>query len=220
MARQPDFMSEPHLGQPVLMAGQPLDRAEVAMVLLHGRGGTAQGMLSLADELAHLSFAYLAPQATGNSWYPLSFLAPLERNEPNLSSALGFISSVLERLAEASMPLRRTILLGFSQGACLALEYAARNPHRYGGIIGLSGGLIGPNGTPRNYPGSLAGTPVFMGCDDIDPHIPKERVIESERVFRLLGADVTARLYPNMGHRINQDELNIVRTMMEKTAVE
>lgn len=190
------------------------------MVLLHGRGGTAQGMLSLADELAHLSFAYLAPQATGNSWYPLSFLAPLERNEPNLSSALGFISSVLERLAEASMPLRRTILLGFSQGACLALEYAARNPHRYGGIIGLSGGLIGPNGTPRNYPGSLAGTPVFMGCDDIDPHIPKERVIESERVFRLLGADVTARLYPNMGHRINQDELNIVRTMMEKTAVE
>jgi phospholipase/carboxylesterase len=212
--------ADPHQGQPVLAAGQPLDRAKAAMVLLHGRGATAQGILSLADELGHSGFAYLAPQALANSWYPLSFLAPLDRNEPYLSSALSGISHVVESLTQAGIPDERIALLGFSQGACLALEFAARHARRYGGVFGLSGGLIGPDGTSRDYAGSMAGTPVFLGCSDADPHIPSERVIESAEVFRRLGAEVTARLYPRMGHTVNQDELDFVRTMMEGISAE
>lgn len=214
MAGQSDAGADPHQGQGVLKAGRPLDRAKAAMVLVHGRGGTAQDMLALADELAHPSFAYLIPQAAGNSWYPLSFLAPIERNEPYLSSALATLSAILDGLAAGDIPAERTILLGFSQGGCLVLEFAARNAGRYGGVVGLSGGLVGPDGTPRDYPGSLAGTPVFLGCSDVDPHIPRERVTESARVFQRLGADVTARLYPNMGHTVNQDELDFVRRSM------
>jgi predicted esterase len=175
----PDRAPGPHQTQRVFHAGQPLDRAAAAMVLLHGRGGTAQAILSLAEELAHPGFAYLAPQAGGNSWYPLSFLAPIERNEPHLSSALAALSAVLETLVEAGIPPERTVLLGFSQGVCLTLEFAARQARRFGGVVGLSGGLIGPPGTPRDDPGSLAGTPVFLGCSDPDPHIPKERVVKS-----------------------------------------
>lgn len=185
------------------------------MVLVHGRGATAEGILTLAQELAHPAFAYLAPQARGNSWYPYSFLAPTASNEPGLSSALGAIGQVLDQLAEAGIPPERTILLGFSQGACLALEFAARRAQRYGGVVGLSGGLIGPDGTPRDYPGSLAGTPVFLGCSDADMHIPKERVVESADLLRRLGGEVTVRLYPNMGHTINQDELDFVDDMMK-----
>ena len=204
----------PHQDQPVLPAGKPLDKARAAMVMIHGRGATAEGILSLADELAQPDFAYLAPQAAGNTWYPNRFLAPIASNEPYLSSALAMISEVLERLSEARIPPEQTILLGFSQGACLALEFAARHARRYGGVAGLSGGLIGPDETARDYPGSLADTPVFLGCSDVDFHIPKERVLHSADVFRGLGGEVTARLYPNMGHTVNQDELDAVRTMM------
>jgi predicted esterase len=188
------------------------------MILLHGRGGAAEGILTLAGELAHPGFAYLAPQAAGHSWYPLSFLAPIERNEPKLTSALAAVSEVLEQVAEAGIPHERAILLGFSQGACLALEFAARQARRYGAVVGLSGGLIGPEGTPRDYDGSLAGTPVFLGCSDIDPHIPKDRVLESAKVLQRLGAEVTARLYPGMGHTVNQDELSFVKELMAKAA--
>jgi phospholipase/carboxylesterase/glyoxalase family protein len=204
----------PHQDQPVLTAGKPLDEARAAMVMIHGRGATAEGILSLADELAQPDFAYLAPQAAGNTWYPNRFLAPISNNEPYLSSALAMISEVLERLSEARIPPEQTILLGFSQGACLALEFAARHARRYGGVAGLSGGLIGPDETARDYPGSLADTPIFLGCSDVDFHIPKERVLHSADVFRGLGGEVTARLYPNMGHTVNQDELDAVRTMM------
>ena len=216
MAEQPNLLKHPHQDQPVLAAGQPLDRAEAAMILVHGRGGTAQDMLFLADEVSHPGFAYLAPQAAGNSWYPLSFLAPLDRNEPYLSSALSSISAALKLPAAAGIPDERIALLGFSQGACLALEYVARHARRYGGVFGLSGGLIGPAGTPREYTGSLAGTPVFLGCSDNDPHIPSDRVIESAESFRRMGAEVTARLYPQMGHTVNQDELDFVRAVMER----
>jgi predicted esterase len=212
----PDRAPAPHQTQRVFHAGQPLDRAAAAMVLVHGRGGTAQGILSLAEEVAHPGFAYLAPQAAGNSWYPLSFLAPIERNEPHLSSALAALTAVLEDLGEAGIPPEQILLLGFSQGACLALEFAARHAHRFGGVVGLSGGLIGPPGTPRDYGGSLGGTPVFLGCSDPDPHIPKERVVESAGVLQHLGADVTVRLYPNLGHTVNQDELDAVRTIMDR----
>jgi len=207
-----------HLGQPVLAAGQPLEKARAAMVLVHGRGGTAQDILSLADELARPDFAFLAPQARGQTWYPHSFLAPIANNEPALSSALAAVDAVLAQTDAAGIPPERTILLGFSQGACLVLEYAARNARRYGGLVGLSGGLIGPNGTPRAYAGSLAGTPVFMGCSDMDPHIPRERVLESAETLRHLGGQITVRLYPAMGHAINLNEIDAVRDLMDGLA--
>jgi predicted esterase len=208
----------PHAGGPVLAAGEALDRASAAMILVHGRGATAEGILSLAGELSHPGFAFLAPQAADNTWYPLSFMAPIERNEPYLSSALDRLAALLAQTAQAGIPAERTILLGFSQGACLALEFAARNTQRYGGIVGLSGGLIGPEGTPRDYPGSLTGTPVFLGCSDVDFHIPSERVVESGHVLERLGGEVTLRLYPNMGHTVNQDELEHVRSIMAALA--
>jgi phospholipase/carboxylesterase len=200
--------------QPVLLMGEPLGQARAAMVMVHGRGATAEDILELSVELNRTGFAYLAPQAANNSWYPQSFLAPIASNEPWLSSALDRLSTVLQRVEEGGIPRERTILLGFSQGACLALEFAARHAQRYGGVAALSGGLIGPDGTPRDYPGSFAGTPVFLGCSDRDPHIPKERVQQSAEVLRRLGADVTMRLYPNMGHMVNQDEIDFVGGMM------
>lgn len=207
----------PHQTQPVLTAGKGIENATAAMVMIHGRGATAESILSLADELAHPDFAYLAPQAAGNTWYPNRFLAPIASNEPYLSSGLATISQILDRLSEVGIPPERTVLLGFSQGACLALEFAARHARRYGGLVGLSGGLIGPDGTPRDYPGSLGGTPVFLGCSDIDFHIPKERVLHSADVLRRLGGQVTTKLYPNMGHTVNQDELDSVRNMMAES---
>lgn len=201
------------------MTGQPLDRARGAMVLLHGRGADAQDILTLADDLALPELAYLAPQAAGNSWYPFSFLAPIAHNEPHLSSALDAVSTAVDRVTAAGIPPERTILLGFSQGACLALEFAARVARRYGGVCGLSGGLIGPEGTPRDYAGSLAGTPVFLGCSDVDPHIPRARVIETADVLRELGAHITVRFYPGMGHTVNQDEIDAVRRIVEGVVV-
>jgi predicted esterase len=185
--------------------------------MVHGRGATAESILTLAEEFGRPDLAYLAPQAYGYAWYPYSFLAPFEQNEPGLSSALAALGDVLEGVRAAGVPAERTVLLGFSQGACLSLEYAARNAApapgggRLGGVVALSGGLIGPPGTPRDYPGSLAGTPIFLGCSDRDPHIPKERVNESARVLSGMGAEVTERIYPGMGHTVNGDELDFVR---------
>ena len=208
-------MDVPHRGQPVRAAGESLDRATAAMLMVHGRGARAEDILSLADEFALPGFAYLAPQAAGNTWYPNRFLVPTDQNEPWLSSALEFVGEVLNQITAAGIPLERTILLGFSQGACLALEFAARNARRYGAVAGLSGALIGPPGTPRNYEASLAGTPVFLGCSDVDFHVPKELVDQSAEVMRNLGGEVTERIYPNMGHTVNQDEIDFVRKMME-----
>ena len=204
----------PHQGQPVLTAGEPLDKAKAAMIMVHGRGATAEDILSLTPELNQPGFAYLAPQAAGYAWYPNSFLAPIASNEPGLSSALAVITSLFAKLAEAGISPERTILLGFSQGACLSLEFAARNARRYGGLAGLSGGLIGPDGTPRDYPGSLDGTPVFLGCSDVDPHVPKKRVELSAEVLQRLGGNVTTRLYPRMGHTVNRDEIRQVQDIM------
>lgn len=184
------------------------------MVMVHGRGATADSILTLADALNQDGFAYLAPQAAGGTWYPNSFLAPITSNEPWLSSALAAVANVCDRVTASGLPPERTILLGFSQGACLVLEFAARHARRYGGVAGLSGGLIGPDGTPRDYPGSLGGTPVFLGCSDADSHIPKARVLHTAAVLRKLGGTVTDRLYPGMGHTVNEDELEFVRGMM------
>jgi phospholipase/carboxylesterase len=198
----------------VLTIGVPLERAKAAVVLLHGRGGTAEDILTLAEALAVPDLAYLAPQAPGNTWYPLSFLAPLEQNEPSLSRALATVGAVVDAVVQTGLAAERIVLMGFSQGGCLALEYGARNARRYGGLVGLSSGLIGPPGTPRNYAGSLAGTPVFLGCSDIDSHIPEWRVHESTQLLRGLGAEVTERIYPGMGHTINDDEISEVRKLL------
>ena len=205
-----------HQSQPVRSAGKPLDQARAAMVMLHGRGARAEDILTLVDELSQPEFAYLAPQAAGNTWYPNRFLDPIASNEPWLSSALTAVANVLAQVMAAGIPAERTMLLGFSQGACLTLEFLARNARRYGGVVGLSGGLIGPDDTPRNYAGSLAGTPVFLGCSDVDPHIPKERVQYTAEVLQRLEGEVTMRLYPNMDHLVNQDEIKFTRNMMTR----
>lgn len=205
----------PHQGQTVRMAGAPLDHAQAAMLMVHGRGASAEDILTLAKEFDQPGFAYLAPQAAGNTWYPNRFLVPLEQNEPWLSSALSFIGDVFGQIVNAGISPERIILLGFSQGACLTLEYAARHARRYGGVVGLSGALIGPDNTPRGYDGSLQETPVFLGCSDVDFHVPKERVDEAAEVLQKLGGTVTKRLYPNMDHTVNQDEINFVRGIME-----
>jgi len=214
MATQRNTVQGPHQGQPVRTAGGPLDQAKAAMLMVHGRGARAEDILSLADELAQPGFAYLAPQAAENTWYPNRFTAPISSNEPWLSSALAFVGDVFNQIREAGILPERIMLLGFSQGACLTLEFAARNARPYGGLVGLSGALIGPDDTPRNYKGSLEGTPVFLGCSDVDFHVPKERVQQTAEVFRRLGGEVTERLYPNMDHTINQDEIDFVRGMM------
>jgi predicted esterase len=205
-----------HHGQPVRVAGREATEAEAAMILVHGRGGTAEDMLGLAARLGRDDFSYLAPQAAGRTWYPFRFLSPLEENEPHLSSALRVLDDLFEQLEAASIPAERVFLLGFSQGACLTLEWVARNARRYGGAAGLSGGLIGPPGRDFAYEGSLAGTEVFLGCSDTDPHIPLLRVEETAGVLTELGASVTERIYPGMGHIINADEIEHVRAMMSR----
>lgn len=199
-------------GQRVVRAGAPLNSARAAMILLHGRGATAEDIMTIASEIQAPDWIYIAPQAAGSAWYPNPFTAPIESNEPYLSAALEMISNLVERV-EANVPAHRMMLLGFSQGACLTLEWAARHARRYGAIAGLSGGLIGPEGTPRDYPGGFEGTPVFLGCSDVDPYIGKDRVEEAAQVFERIGATVDLRLYPGMGHLVSEDEIAALRDL-------
>jgi len=205
---------KPDLTRPVLMAGAPLDRATAAMVMIHGRGASARDILVNVPALDAPDFAYLAPEAPDHTWYPYPFRAPLQDNEPYLSASLAVIADIMAYLTRTGLAPEQIVLFGFSQGACLILEYAARNARRYGGVVGLSGGLIGPDGLQRDDPGSLAGTPVFLGCSDVDPHIPKQRVEHAVNHLRALGGVVTMRLYPNMPHTINEDEIEFVRGLM------
>jgi phospholipase/carboxylesterase len=202
----------------VVASGAPLARARAAAILLHGRGSSAEDILSLGAEFGRDDIAYLAPQAEDRSWYPYSFLAPPAQNEPHLTRALATVGAALARLGEEGFSPERVALIGFSQGGCLTLEYAARNARRYGAVAGLSAGLIGPPGTPRAYPGSLAGTPVFLGCSDIDGHVPLARVHESRDVLGALGAAVTERIYPGMGHAVNADEMAHVAKLLAGVA--
>jgi predicted esterase len=206
----------PHQGAAIKTAGEPLERARAAMLMIHGRGAGAEDILSLAGELNVAGFAYLAPQAAGNTWYPTSYLAPLAENEPWLSSALDLMDHLLATIRSGGIPPERIFILGFSQGACLSLEYAARHALRYGGLVGLSGALIGPEDLPRNYAGSLEGTPVFLGCSDVDPYVSRDRVDETARLLGKLGGQVTERLYSQMGHTVNPDEIEFVRGMMQE----
>ena len=207
-------MLSPHDNQPILRTGQPLAEAQAALILVHGRGATAESILELADYLPHPAMAYLAPQAAGNTWYPYSFLMPMEQNEPYLSSALARLGALLDEVERAGIPAERVVLAGFSQGACLASEFVARHARRYGGLLAFSGGLIGPPGTLRAYEGAMHGTPVFLGCSDIDPHIPLARVNETAEVLARLGAAVDKRIYPRFGHTINQDEIDAAAALV------
>jgi predicted esterase len=207
-------LTDPHRGQPVLTLGPAPETARLTMIMAHGRGASAEDMLGLAGEFGTSDVAFLAPQAAGRTWYPNTFLAPIADNEPWLTSALGVIAGLVDALMARQIASERIALIGFSQGACLSLEFAARHPRRYAAVVGLSGGLIGPPGTPRQYPGAFDGAAVFLGCSDIDPHIPLARVQESAEVFRRMGASVDERIYPRMGHTVNADEIGAVRKLL------
>lgn len=206
----------PHRGQPVLTSGAPVNDSDAAMILIHGRGATALSILELANEFDVANVSYIAPQAEQNTWYPYRFIAPIEDNEPGISSGLSFIDHLISELLSKGITEDKMFLLGFSQGACLALEYAVRNPRNYGGIIGLSGALIGPKGTPRDYEGVFDNTDVFLGCADFDFHIPIEHVNESAEVFKKMGAKVEKRIYEGLGHSVNKDEINFVKQLVSQ----
>ncbi len=210
---------DPHRGSEEVWFGPALEEAQSAVVLIHGRGDSSRGILGLAPEFRAPHTAFLAPQAAGLSWYPHSFLSEAELNEPWLSSALDRVKVAVTTVTMV-VPEERVVLMGFSQGACLALEFAARNTRRYGGVVAFSGGLIGPDGTPRDYSGSLDGTPVFLGCSDVDAHIPVGRVHESAHVMEGLGGEVEERIYPRMGNTVNEDEIGWAGSLLASISVE
>jgi predicted esterase len=206
--------SGPHGDSRIFTAGHPVQGARAAIVLCHGRGATADGMLSLAADLNAPGVAFVAPQASGGTWYPYSFLAPLSKNAPYLPSAIALLHSIVHELNADGIPPERVVLLGFSQGGCLALEYAGRHARRFGGVVGLSAGLIGPRGRSWDFGGSLAGTPVFLGCDEEDPHVPRERVEETGVELRRIGGVVDLRLYQGLGHGVSVEEVGVVRALV------
>ena len=209
----------PHGGEPVAMVGAPPGEGDGAVIMIHGRNAAPQDILGLARALDRPRFTWVAPGAAGNTWYPHSFMAPTEANQPGLSSGLAVVGTLAKHLEAAGVPREKIMLLGFSQGACLTSEFAVRNPARYGGVIVYSGGLIGPPGTTWDTAaGSFRGTPVFLGCSDVDPHVPLERLEESARVFEEMGARVTKRIYPGMGHLVNDDEIATAREIMDRVA--
>jgi phospholipase/carboxylesterase len=206
-------MTPIHEHQTLLQSGTPLEAAKAVMILIHGRGDSAQGIMGLSQEFEQPDFAFVAPQAANNTWYPFRFIEPTSRNEPYLSSAIQTVNSILE-MTQKHVSLERTFLVGFSQGACLALEVAARHGEKFGGVIAFSGGLIGDTLELEKYT-NLEQTPIFLGCSDVDAHIPKARVEESAALLERLKANVTMRLYPNFGHSINADELELARTLIK-----
>jgi phospholipase/carboxylesterase len=209
----------PHAGQPIARAGAPPGEAAAALILVHGRGGDAEEMLGLAELVAPATLACFAPQAVGSTWYPYRFTEPVARNEPYLSSALSVLDDLVDRLVGDGVPAERIALLGFSQGACLALEFARRRAQRLGAVIGLSGGLIGDRVAPPPAGARpFEGMPVLLGCSERDPHIPIGRVRETDEVMRALGAEVITRVYPGAGHGINEDEVGIARRILARLA--
>ena len=204
---------DPHGDEPLVQEGEPLGKAPV-LILVHGRNASPANILDVVPRLGRPGWTILAPTAAGRTWYPYSFMADRSQNEPGLSSGLDVLSTLLQRVMKWGVPPTRVVLLGFSQGACLTAEFVARNPRRYGGAVIFSGGLIGPSGSIKDYPGSLKGTPIFLGCSDEDSHVPRFRVEESARAFEALGAAVTCRIYPGMGHVISDDEIAAAQQIM------
>lgn len=206
---------EPHSGQPVAEAGQPLGGAPV-VIMVHGRNAGPANILDLVPRLQRPDVTYLAPAAAGRSWYPNSFLAELASNEPGISSGIAALAALVARVESAGVERRRMVLLGFSQGACLTSEFSARHASRFGGVVVFSGGVIGPPETPRNYAGSFDGTPVFFGCSDRDAHVPEWRVRETAALFERMGAQVTTRIYPAMGHLVNDEEIAFAQGVIDR----
>jgi predicted esterase len=206
----------PHAGEPLVAAGAPLGESPVAMIMVHGRNAAPANILELVPRFSRPTVTYLAPSAADRSWYPYSFMANLERNEPGLSSGLWVLARLVDEVVQRGVRKDHLLLLGFSQGACLTAEFALRHPARYGGILVYSGGLIGPPGTVWTSPrDGFEATPVFFGCSDVDGHVPKARVDESADVFTRMGAVVTERIYPGMGHLVNDDEVTFGRALMD-----
>jgi phospholipase/carboxylesterase len=206
---------DPHHDQPVASTGAPLGEGAGVMIMIHGRNAAPANILTLVPQFNRWDFTYLAPAAAGGTWYPLSFLAERERNEPGITSGLGAIERLVDEVAARGISRQRIVLLGFSQGGCLTAEFAAGHADRYGGVVIYSGGLIGPPGTTWSFPGQFHGTPVFLGCSDVDVHVPHARVLESAEVFTRMGATVTTRIYPGMGHLVNEDEIEFTRALMD-----
>ncbi len=207
---------KPHAGQPLASAGAPLGNSPDVMILVHGRNAAPANILSLVPSFGRPDITYLAPTAAGGTWYPLSFMAEKEKNEPGISSGLWVLEQLVQHVERSGVRKERIVLLGFSQGACLTAEFAASHADRYGGVVLYSGGLIGPPGTTWSYPGSFGGTPVFLGCSDVDAHVPKTRVDESAAVFQRMGATVTERIYPGMGHLVNEEEIAFTRALLDE----
>lgn len=206
-----------HQNQPVYSAGKKLEEATAAMILIHGRGATAEDILSLSTHLTHPGLVYLAPQAEGYTWYPNRFIFPVEKNEPHLSSALGVIDKIIKHVEGFNISSEKIFIGGFSQGACLASEYVIRNPKKYGGLFVFSGGYIGALNLKREQNGDLQNTPVFIGCSDVDPHIPLQRVQETTRLLQAMNAQVTEKIYPDMGHTINDQEIELARGIIQRS---
>jgi predicted esterase len=209
-----------HDGQPIAARARPLEESRAVCVMIHGRGGTTDNILELADRIGNNSFAYLAPAAKDNTWYPYGFMEPIEKNEPYLSSALAVYDSLIHSLLEQGFCKQHIVLLGFSQGACLTSEYAVRHADRFGGIVLFTGGLIGPTGTSWYYPGSFQGTPIFLGTSDVDSFVPVERVHESAAILKQMGARIIERVYPGMDHIVNDDEIEVARAILEEVSTE
>jgi predicted esterase len=204
-----------HQGQPVLNFGTTLEEAELIVILLHGRGATAESMLPIARELQIDGVSFKVPQAALNRWYPNTAFGSLEANEPDLSSALGIVDSLVIEARENGFSDQQIVFGGFSQGACLASEYTARNARQYAGLFVFSGALIGPKGITRDYPGSFEGMPVFIGGSDVDPWVEHDLLKDTANVLEKMGAEVDFRTYPDMAHTVNPDEIGAVRTMLE-----
>jgi predicted esterase len=204
----------PHAGQQVLRAGPPVDTAAKAVIAIHGRGASAEDVIGIGRAIDLPNVAWLAPDAASHTWYPYSFLMPVDQNQPFLDSAISVVGGLLHHLEDSGIPAERVVFLGFSQGACLASEFVARHPRRYGGLVVFSGGLIGAEIDPASYSGSLEDTPVFGGCSDIDPHIPLGRFEITGEVLAALGGAVDFRVYPGMGHTVNVDELTAARDLI------
>jgi predicted esterase len=211
--------TDPHAGGPVVTAGAPVADASAVVVAIHGRGASPTDILALQPAMQRPDVAWLAPAAAGRRWYPNRFIADIASNEPDLGSALRRIETLVGELVAQGVAHEHIVFLGFSQGACLSSEFVARNRRRWGGLVMLSGGLIGPPGTRWDAPGSLDATPVFLGCSDVDEHIPRERVDESAAELTKMGGDVTLRIYPGMGHVVNADEVGHARAVIDRARI-
>lgn len=198
----------------IIAAGAPLNEAKKALIMIHGRGGSAEDILTIAEQLQVNNFALLAPQASGNTWYPYSFMAPVANNEPGLGSALELLKTIVSEIESNGIAKKDIYFLGFSQGACLTLEFVTRNAAQYGGVAAFTGGLIGDTINMANYNGDFASTPVFIGTSDPDPHVPVDRVNASADIIEQMNAAVTKKIYKNMGHTISQDEINLVNELI------